>query len=516
MILTYLIALPFIGALIIFCLPEKRAGLTAVLFAAAYFIFSLVLFYVFDPDSSAIQLSEQIQWFPSLGIQYFVGIDGISFWLVLLTSFLLPLCTFYSAFGSEKTNKGFLGCLFLLTGFVMGSFLSLDGILFYIFFEGSLLPLFFLILLWGGKDRVYASLKFFIYTALGSLFMLTGLLTLMFLAKEQTGELSSSILDFYKLKIPFVGGWLLSTQSLLFFAFFFAFAVKAPLFPFHTWLPLAHVEAPTAGSVFLAAVILKMGVYGFLRFILPLFPEASLYYSSWLCFLAVFGIIYGALMALAQSDFKKLIAYSSVSHIGYCILGLFVFNQYSLSGAYYQMLTHGLSSAGLFFLVGMISARTQTKNLDHYGGLARLTPLYSALFFIVSLSAIALPLTGGFISEFLVLFGVFLEKIQWAPFALAGVVLGAGYMLFLILKVFFGSAKMQNIPDLNIKEVLVILPIIILIFASGLWPNTFFKYSQQSLDPLIDNKGHYTLTLHSPSDKKTENQLSSNTRGHPK
>ena len=513
MILTSFIVLPFIGALIIFCLSEKIASYTATAFSIAYFLFSLSLFFLFDPATPSVQLAEQRLWFPSLGIQYFIGIDGISFWLVLLTSFLLPLCIVYSTFSAEKNTKGFLACLFLLTGFVMGSFLALDGILFYIFFEGSLLPLFFLILLWGGKDRVYASLKFFIYTALGSLFMLVGLLTLMFLVKEQTGELSANILDFYKLKIPFVGGYLLSTQSLLFFCFFFAFAVKAPLFPFHTWLPLAHVEAPTAGSVFLAAIVLKMGVYGFLRFILPLFPEASLYYSPWLCFLAVFGIIYGALMALAQSDFKKLIAYSSVSHIGYSILGFFVFSQYSLSGGYYQMLTHGLSSAGLFFLVGMISARTHTKNLNHYGGLAQSMPIYSALFFIVSLSAIALPLTGGFISEFLILFGTFLEKIQWAPFALTGVVLGAGYMLFLILKVFFGEVKMKNIPDLNFKEVLVILPLVILIFVTGLWPSIFLKYSQKSLSPLIDNRGSYTLTVHSSSAKKAQHQLSSNTRG---
>jgi len=505
MILTGLIFLPFIGALIVLLLSEKTAVYTAVILSIAYFIFSLSLFLLFDPASSAIQLAVQKYWFPSLGIQYFIGMDGISFWLVLLTSFLFPLCVFYSAFGEEKSQKGFLACLFLLTGFVMGSFLALDGILFYIFFEGSLLPLFFLILLWGGKDRVYASLKFFIYTALGSLFMLVGLLTLMFLVKEQTGEFSANILDFYTLQIPFVGHHLLSTQSLLFFTFFLAFAVKAPLFPFHTWLPLAHVEAPTAGSVFLAAIVLKMGVYGFLRFILPLFPEASLYYAPLLCFLAVSGIIYGALMALAQSDFKKLIAYSSVSHIGYCILGFFVFSHYSLSGGYYQMLTHGLSSAGLFFLVGMISARTHTKQLDHYGGLAQLTPVYSALFFIVSLSTIALPLTGGFISEFLVLFGTFLADIKWIPFAITGVVLGAGYMLLLILKVFFGEVKMQKIPDLNFREILVILPIIVLIFITGIWPNIFFKYSEKSLSQLIDQKGNYILTVHPSFTEKPNN-----------
>ena len=515
MILTGLIALPFIGALIVLFLSEKKASYTAVILSIGYFIFSLSLFFLFDPTSSAIQLSEQRQWFPSLGIQYFIGIDGISFWLVLLTSFLFPLCVFYSVFSLEKNQKGFLACLFLLTGFVMGSFLSLDGILFYIFFEGSLLPLFFLILLWGGKDRVYASLKFFIYTTLGSLFMLVGMLTLMFLVKEQTGELSANILDFYKLNIHFVGHQLLSPQSLLFFTFFFAFAVKAPLFPFHTWLPLAHVEAPTAGSVFLAAIVLKMGVYGFLRFILPLFPEASLYYAPWLCFLAVFGIIYGALMALAQSDFKKLIAYSSVSHIGYSILGFFVFNHYALSGGYYQMLTHGLSSAGLFFLVGMISARTHTKQLDHYGGLAQLTPIYSALFFIVSLSAIALPLTGGFIAEFLVLFGTFLADIKWVPFAITGVVLGAGYMLLLILKVFFGEVKMQKVSDLNFKEILVILPIVVLIFVTGIWPNIFFKYSEKSLDQLIDQKGNYNLTVYSPSTEKLKNTFVS-TKGNKK
>ena len=489
--LSYFIFFPFLSALLMAMLPSKFSGRLGLSLSGFYFLISLSLFYLFDSGQSAIQLSEKASWFPSLGINYFVGIDGISFWLVMLTSFIFPLTIWSSVLSVKKHLKGFLICLFALTGFVMGSFLALDAVLFYIFFEGSLIPLFFLILIWGGEDRTYAAFKFFIYTALGSLLMLVGILTLIFITREQMGVWSSNLLDFYSLKIPFVGNTFFSTQGLLFFLFFLGFSIKTPLFPFHTWLPLAHVQAPTAGSVFLAAIVLKMGAYGFLRFILPLFPEASVYYSPWVCSLAVIGIIYGALMALAQSDMKKLIAYSSVSHMGYVLLGFFAFHHYALFGGFLQMLAHGLSSAALFLLVGMIYERTHTKNIHEYGGIASIMPVYSALFFIVSLSAIALPLTAGFVAEFLVLMGTFLSRPIWFPFALTGVILGASYMLFLILKVFFGPAKIKSIKDLHIQEKLIIIPFVLLIFVMGVAPQWFFKYSKESLNLL--KTPHYKL-----------------------
>ncbi len=501
--LSFLIFFPFLSALVISLFSQKKSSWLSLTLSGFYFLCSLSLFYLLDPHQPTIQLSEKIFWFPTLGIHYFVGIDGISFWLVILTAFIFPLSVWNSVLSVKNHLKGYLICLFTLTGCVMGSFLALDAILFYIFFESTLIPLFFLILIWGGKEKTYAAFKFFIYTALGSLFMLVGILTLIFMTQEQLGIWSASFLDFYSLKIPFVGNTFFSTQSLLFFLFFIAFAIKTPLFPFHTWLPLAHVQAPTAGSVFLAAIVLKMGAYGFLRLILPLFPEATTYYAPWVCFLSVIGIVYGALMALAQSDMKKLIAYSSVSHMGYVLLGFFVFNTYALAGGFLQMLAHGLSSAALFLLVGMLYERTHTKNIHEYGGMASVVPIYSVLFFIVSLSTIALPLTAGFAAEFLVLMGTFLSRPLWLPFALIGVVLGASYMLFLILKVFFGPInKIKSISDLNIQERLIIIPFVVLIFVMGIAPNWFFHYSEKSLNLLFQNSSHYQLMLSTPKKKK--------------
>ena len=494
--LSFLILFPFFGALVLSLVPQKHSSWMALTLSGFYFLSSLSLFYLFDPQQSTIQLSEKMSWFPTLGIHYFVGIDGISFWLVLLTALVFPLTVWSSALSVKENLKGFFIFIFTLTGCVVGSFLALDAVLFYIFFESSLIPLFFLILIWGGEEKIYAAFKFFIYTALGSLFMLVGILTLILITREQLGIWSASLLDFYSISIPFVGNTPFSTQSLLFFAFFLAFAIKTPLFPFHTWLPLAHVQAPTAGSVFLAAIVLKMGTYGFLRFILPLFPQAATYYAPWVCFLAVIGIVYGALMALAQSDMKKLIAYSSVSHMGYVLLGFFVFNTYAFSGGFLQMLAHGFSSAALFLLVGMLYERTHTKNIHEYGGMASVIPVYSVLFFIVSMSAIALPLTAGFVAEFLVLMGTFLSHPVWFPFALTGVVLGASYMLFLILKVFFGpTQKFTSISDLNVQERLIIIPFVVLIFIMGIVPQWFFHYSEKSLNLLFQNSSHYQLKL---------------------
>ena len=313
---------------------------------------------------------------------------------------MLPVCVYSSWSLVNEKVSGFYCCLFLMSTSVMGTFLSLDTIMFYIFFESSLIPLYFIIGVWGGKNRVYAAFKFFIYTAFGSLFLLVAILALMHLHLQSTGEISSNLLDFYKLELPFIGAHLFNTQNILFFCFFLAFAIKLPFVPFHTWLPLAHVEAPAPGSAVLAAVILKMGSYGFLRFLLPLFPQSVEFFAPVISLLAGIGIVYGAFMALAQTNMKKLVAYSSVSHMAYVLLGIFSLNLYGLTGGFYQMLTHAVSSAALFLLVGMVYERTHNLNISDYKGLAKKMPWLAIFFFIVSLSAIALPATGGFVSEF--------------------------------------------------------------------------------------------------------------------
>ncbi|MCB0361627.1 MAG: NADH-quinone oxidoreductase subunit M, partial [Bdellovibrionales bacterium] len=333
MFLTTLVFLPLLMALVLWLLPnESLLKPVALAFSLVEFLLSLLLLVKFDPNSAGIQLAERYPWISSVGISYFLGIDGISFWLVILTTFLTPLTILGSWKAIDKKVKGFLISMFILETTMLGTFLALDAVLFYSFFELSLVPMYFMIGIWGGNRRIYATLKFFIYTMVGSLFMLLGIIALMFYAQDQLGVISASLLDFYKLKLPFVGGELLSTQTLLFFAFSLAFAIKVPLFPFHTWLPDAHVEAPTPGSVILAGVMLKMGTYGFLRFSIPLFPEASEYYAWIFLLIGVVGIIYGALVAMVQTDMKKLVAYSSVSHMGYVILGLFALNAYGFGG----------------------------------------------------------------------------------------------------------------------------------------------------------------------------------------
>ena len=401
MILSALIFLPLLFALVIISIPNQR--LTRVLslgFSVLLFCLSLVLLFKFDASSAAIQFSEQKAWIPQWGIQYFVGIDGISLWLVILTNFMLPLVVLESWHSIQNNVRTFYASLFLLQTSMVGSFLAFDLILFYIFFESSLIPMFMLIGLWGGDRKIYASLKFFIYTMLGSVFMLSSIICLMILNKMVTGELSSNLLDLYNLDIAFVGGRVFSTQTLLFLGFALALAIKVPMFPVHTWLPDAHVQAPTSGSVILAGVMLKMGTYGFMRFALPLFPEASSEFAWIFLFLAVVGIIYGALVAMVQTDIKKLVAYSSVSHMGYVILGLFAFNQMGFTGSLYQMLSHGISTGALFFLVGMIYDRTHTREISSYGGLAKILPVYTIIFFIITFSSIAVPLTNGFVGEF--------------------------------------------------------------------------------------------------------------------
>lgn len=509
MFLTTLIFFPALMAVILCLVPNQRLlKPLALSFALVEFILSLFLFFKFNPNEASLQLVEQYSWIPSVGISYFLGVDGISFWLVILTTFLTPLTLLGSWNSIDKKVRAFLVSMLFLETTMLGTFVAMDAILFYAFFELSLVPMYFMIGIWGGSRRLYATLKFFIYTMVGSLVMLLGIISLMYFAQDQLGAMSASLLDFYKLNLPFVGGEFFSTQTLLFFAFSLAFAIKVPLFPFHTWLPDAHVEAPTPGSVILAGVMLKMGTYGFLRFSIPMFPQASEYYSWIFLMIGTVGIIYGALVAMVQTDIKKLVAYSSVSHMGYVVLGLFAFNSYGIGGGLYQMLNHGISTGALFLLVGMIYERTHSREISQYGGLASVLPIYTILFLIVTFSSIAVPMTNGFVGEFYILMGTFLGARPYSYFAISGVVLGASYMLWLVKRVFFGPKGSivleheSHLLDLSLREKVVMAPLVVLIFWMGLFPNHFLKWSQASIDFAAANRTNYELKIGSGNSQK--------------
>lgn len=511
MLLSTIVFLPLIFALVIALVP-KQNWIRPVAFALALvqFAVSLSLFSSFDPSTAAVQHAELHPWVPTLGISYFLGIDGISFWLVLLTTFLLPVVVLGSWTAIEKNPKSFHVALFALQTAMLGSFVALDVVLFYVFFELSLVPMYFIIGIWGGPRRIYATMKFFIYTMVGSLLMLLAIIYLMFTARDTLGFMTANLLELYKLKLPFVAGSLLNPQSLLFFAFALAFAIKVPMFPFHTWLPDAHVEAPTPGSVVLAGVMLKMGTYGFIRFVIPLFPEAAEHYAWLFMFLGVVGIVYGALVAMVQPDIKKLVAYSSVSHMGYVVLGLFAMNAYGVTGSIYQMLNHGVSTGALFLMVGMIYERTHSREIEKYGGLAKALPIFTILFFIITLSSIAVPMTNGFVGEFLILLGGFQASKFFGIVAVTGVVFGAVYMLWMFKRVFYGEAgalvsdKHHPLHDLSFREIAVMVPLVILVFWMGLLPDGYLKYTKASVDHLITNKDSYQLSLYVPAQPGVE------------
>lgn len=505
MLLSLLVFLPIVLALAVTAWPQKSTiRYLALAGSVIEFIVALFVMLQFDQSSPALQLVEKRMWVERFGISYFLGIDGISLMLVMLTTFLTPIIILGSWKSIDERVKGFHASLFVLQTAMLGSFLAMDAILFYTFWELSLIPMYFMVGIWGGARRIYATVKFFIYTMSGSVLMLLAIIFMMRLTPEVTGgSVSASILDFYKLQIPFIAGDFFTPQTLLFFAFALAFAIKVPMFPLHTWLPDAHVEAPTPGSVILAGVMLKMGTYGFIRWVIPLFPEAADHFSWLFVGLGVVGIIYGALVAMIQPDIKKLIAYSSVSHMGYIIIGLFTMNAYGLNGGLYQMLNHGVSTGALFLLIGMIYERTHSRDIAKYGGLAGALPLYTIAFIIVTMSSIGVPLTNGFIGEFLILLGSFQYSPWVAAFSVTGVVLGAAYMLWMVKRVFFGpkgeivlaSEKdpHHHLFDLSPREVLVLVPLVVLIFWMGLFPNQFMNYSKTSVDYLIQNKSQYML-----------------------
>jgi NADH-quinone oxidoreductase subunit M len=460
------------------------------------FLLSLLLFSGFDATEPGFQFVEHVPWLAEYGIHYFVGIDGISLFLVLLTTFLMPIVLIASWTDIGKSVKSYVFfMLFLETG-MLGAFVSLNLFPFYVLWEVMLIPMYFIIGIWGGPRRVYAAVKFFIFTMFGSLLMLVAMLVVYYLFYEQTGTLSfdlvpppgsegSALLDTL---IPVAGDVWWKTQPWLFAAFALAFAIKVPMVPLHTWLPDAHVEAPTAGSVVLAGVLLKMGTYGFLRFAMPLFPAAALEFTPWILGLSLVGIVYGSLVAMVQADIKKLVAYSSVAHLGFVMLGMFAFNTTGVNGSVLQMVNHGLSTGALFLLVGMLYERRHTRMIEDFGGVARAMPVYAALFGIVTMSSIGLPALNGFVGEFLILLGTFLANPLVAVIATSGVVLAAAYMLWMYRRVMFGPiehAENRSLIDLGLREKLVMVAIIVPIVWIGVHPETFLRRIEPSVVELL-------------------------------
>jgi NADH-quinone oxidoreductase subunit M len=475
-LLTWIVFLPLAGAVLMFLVPKDRplwCRWLALAVSAATFLISCKLIGGFRADAS-MQFEESFVWIRMFGIRYHLGIDGISLFLVLLTTLLTPIVVVASWSGIGERVRAFHSMLLLLETGMLGAFVALDLFLFYIFWELMLIPMYVLIGVWGGPRRIYAAVKFVLYTIVGSLLMLIAILYLY----RQTGSRSFDLSDFQALTLTAGQQWW------LFAAFGLAFAIKVPVFPLHTWLPDAHVEAPTAGSVILAGVLLKLGTYGFLRFAIPLFPTAAIAFQPLMLSLAVIGIIYGALVAMAQEDIKKLVAYSSVSHLGYVMLGLFSFNLEAFSGALYQMLNHGLSTGALFLLVGMIYERRHTRLIADYGGIAARVPVFAAVFIFVTLSSIGLPGLNGFVGEFLILLGAFGPHRTAAILATTGVVLGAVYMLWLTQRFLFGPLRHEEnrgLTDLTPREGLLLLPILILIVYMGVQPRTLLDRMQPAL-----------------------------------
>jgi NADH-quinone oxidoreductase subunit M len=493
-LLTILILLPIVGAIAAIghgfvYKRESHYKWIALAISVATFAVSLMLL-TGDTAGSGFRFEQNVPWISSINARYHIGVDGISLWLVLLTTLLVPIAILSSWTSVAKRQLSYYVFLLVLESAMIGVFVSLDLLLFYLFFEASLVPMFFLIGIWGGKERIYAATKFFIYTAVGSLLMLAAIIALYYLAGSFDYVTVLNALKAGTTKL--VPGS--QSEALIFLAFALAFCIKVPLFPFHTWLPDAHTEAPTAGSVILAGVMLKMGTYGLLRFNLALFPTASRYFAPLIITLAVIGIIYGALVAMVQPDVKRLVAYSSVSHMGFVVLGIFSFTEMGMQGALYQMLSHGVSTGALFLFVGMIYERRHTRQISDFGGLATSMPWFSALFVIASLSSIGLPLLNGFVGEFLIMIGTWTSTAvtwPWIATMLAGtgVIWAAVYMLWMLQRVVFGpitNPENAHLKDLNAREVGLIIPLLILMLLMGVYPRPFLDRSRQSVVEVRD------------------------------
>jgi NADH-quinone oxidoreductase subunit M len=480
--LSVIVFFPLLAAVVVALLPAgsgRAVRGVATLAALAEVGLALPLWWRVTPDQPGWQLAENRPWLPVLGASYSLAVDGISMMLVLLTVVLTALAVVGAYSAVEKREREFYAMLLALEAGMLGTFLATDMLLFYVFWEAMLVPMYLLIGVWGGERRVYAAIKFFLYTMAGSVLMLAALLWIYFHHRAVTGVATFSLDAWYQLPLA------PAAQFWLFLAFAFAFAIKVPMFPFHTWLPDAHVEAPTAGSVILAAVLLKMGTYGFVRFAMPLFPQASAQLTPWVVALALIGIWYGALVAMVQPDLKKLVAYSSVSHLGFCMLGLYAMNPQGFAGAMLVMLNHGVSTGALFLLVGVIYERRHTRLIADFGGLWKPLPVYAAVFLVVMLSSIGLPGTNGFVSEFLVLLGAFRTQPLWAAVAAVGVILSAVYMLWMFQRVMFGPLtrpENEQLADLSMRERLVFAPILILIVWMGVAPQPFLDRMQPALD----------------------------------
>jgi NADH-quinone oxidoreductase subunit M len=485
-ILSIVLWLPIVAAVVLAFFPKtahvpiKAFGLFA---SAMTFLISLAIVGDFKVGVAGFQLIEHKAWIPQWGIHYALGVDGISLWLVLLTTLLTPVVLLSSWNAIHKHPKEYVISFLIMEAAMIGVFVATDLILFYVFFELTLIPMYLVIGVWGGANRIYAAIKFFLFTIAGSLLMLFGIIYIGFQYQHLTGTLSFAITDLYRVGVS------PQAQTLLFFAFALAFAIKVPLFPLHTWLPDAHVEAPTGGSIILAGVMLKMGTYGFLRLVLPYFPEASMRWSGLMVALSVIGIVYGALVAWVQPDMKKLVAYSSVSHLGFCVLGIFAMNQTSIEGSILQMVNHGLSTGALFLLVGVIYERRHTRLLADYGGIARTMPLYTTLFVISVLSSVGLPGLNGFVGEFLILAGSFQTEPIATVIAATGVILAAIYLLWLVQRVFFGpvtSEENRSIKPIAWNEVAAMIPLIVLMVWIGVYPRTFLEPMTPSVKRLLN------------------------------
>ncbi len=495
-ILSLITFLPLLGAVLLLFVGREQVRVIrnlALLSSLGSLVVSLWLPLTFDGSTAAVQFVERVSWIPSIGVTYFFGLDGISLWLVMLTTFLSPiavLCSYESI--KHRAKEYYIFLLILETG-MLGVFVSLDFFLFYVFWEVMLVPMYFLIGVWGSDRRLYSAIKFFLYTLFGSVIMLLGILAVYFYAAAQTGRYTFDVLELMRVAYPHTPvlnllGLTFSFQDLVWLSFALSFAIKVPMFPFHTWLPDAHTDAPTAGSVILAGVLLKMGTYGFVRFNLPMFPEASRHFVPLIFVLSIIAIIYGAMVCMVQPDMKRLIAYSSVSHMGFVMLGMFAFNLQGVQGSILQMINHGLSTGGLFLVVGLIYDRRHTRLISELGGLSRQMPIFATLFAIIMFSSMGLPGLNGFIGEFLILIGAFQVRWWWGAFAVTGIILGAAYMLWLYQRTMFGEiTKDENktLPDLDAREMATLVPIIAFCFWIGLYPAPFLRPMEASVANLI-------------------------------
>jgi NADH-quinone oxidoreductase subunit M len=493
-LLSLVIFLPLAGAILLLFIENRDGRRDGIIRQVALgvslltFVASLALWRGFDPSGPEFQFIERHAWVPAFGIDYYIGVDGISLLLIILTGFLTPLALLSSWPSIDRKVKEFSIFMLILETALIGVFASLDLFLFYVFWDVVLIPMYFIIGIWGYDRRIYAAIKFILYTMAGSVLMLIAIIGLAFLHNNATGAYSFDYLRLLELQLS------PSTQTWFFLAFALAFAIKVPLFPLHTWLPDAHVEAPTAGSIILAGVLLKMGTYGLVRFAFPLFPQAAVEFAPWLALLSIVGIVYGALVAMVQPDLKKLVAYSSVSHLGFVVLGTCAMNMQGLQGAVYQMLNHGVSTGALFMIVGMLSDRRHTRLIAEYGGLKNVVPRLVAVFFLITLSSIALPGLNGFVGEFLILIGAYRVSWQWGAFSATAAILSAVYMLWMFQRVNYGpitNPKNEKLADLTPREWFALGPLAVMAVVMGIVPNLFLAPTQPAANRIVKRMASY-------------------------